>query len=474
MPTARPDDRLEIPMTELAGARRDGRRAIAATAAIVVVLGGAFGLARLSEPSRSAASPSAIAPLERSPGAASGGPTAPDGVSPGPSAARRSVGPRVEALPDIARVALPGSPEVTLVERSGVGLRDLRIRVWTPDDARVRTTTTFAAALPTEDVSAILPLVAPDRRHAILIIPSGRPAVSADSARLVGPRGPPLWSTDGVMAASGGVWSSDSRTVVVAGQPRTWWIVRLARGGGTATGQKVTLPPAIFLPTQMPYGSLSPLILEPRTVPLGFSADGSWIYGGVISPETGILFGQFRVSSDGATVEALPDFRVGERDGLVPRSGTVGSRTVDPSSGRVVSARINGNTTGGPVVVQVRGPDAAHLFTVDAPVTIGVEWGEAGGLYALISDKQIFPDRVDLVRYDPDGHASDPLFTTGSLTSASLVGVRDGYAVIGLLATRPAFDARIVAVDLADPSRATALPFGTDPSVVLIAAGLDR
>jgi hypothetical protein len=472
MPTPRPEDRLEIPLTELSGARRDGRRAIAAAAAIVVVLGGAFGLARLSEPAQGTASASAIARSDRSPGAS--GRTTADGASPEPSAARRSVGPRVETLPDIARVALPGSPEVTLVERAGVGLRDLRIRVWTPDDARVRTTTTFAAALPTEDVSAVLPLVAPDRRHAILIIPSGRPAVSADSARLVGPGGPPLWSTDGVMAASGGVWSGDSRTVVVAGQPRTWWIVRLASGGETATGRKVTLPSAIFLPTQIPYGSLSPLILEPRTVPLGFSADGSWIYGGVISPETGILFGQFRVSSDGATIETLPDFRVGQGDGLVPRPGTVGTRTVDPSSGRVVSARINGNTTGGPVVVEVRGPDAAYLFSVDAPVTLGADWGEAGGLYALTSDKQIFPDRIGLVRYGPDGHASDPSFTAGSVTSASLVGVRDGYAVVGLLATRPALDARIVAVDLADPTRVTALPFGTDPSVVLIAAGLDR
>jgi hypothetical protein len=236
----------------------------------------------------------------------------------------------------------------------------------------------------------------------------------------------------------------------------------------------VTLPPAIFLPTQIPYGSLSPLILEPRTVPLGFSADASWIYGGVISPETGILFGQFRVSSDGEAVETLPDFRVGMNDGLVPRPGTVGTRTVDPSSGRVVSARINGNTLGGPAVVEVRGPDAAHLFTVDAPVTFGVDWGEAGGLYALTAVKQIFPDRVDLARYDADGHPSDPLFSAGTLTSASLVGVRDGYAVVGLLATRPAFDARIVVVDLADPARATALSFRTDPSTVLIAAGLDR
>src|SRR5262249_22711646 len=147
------------------------------------------------------------------------------------------------------------------------------------------------------------------------------------------------------------------------------------------------LPFDLYLPKPIPPGSLTVSPLEPRTVPLGFSADGSWIYGGVISPDLGIMIGEFRVASDGARVEHLDDFRVRQPDGLVPRPGTIGSHTVDPSTGRVASSLIS---TGDLPSIDVRGPDSAFLFSLGSGTTLGYDWGDRGALYALTADTLLY------------------------------------------------------------------------------------
>jgi hypothetical protein len=191
----------------------------------------------------------------------------------------------------------------------------------------------------------------------------------------------------------------------------------------------------------------------------------------VISPELGMLIREFRVASDGSAVEVVTDFRVGRPDGLVPRPGTLGTRTVDPATGRVATSRINADTTGGPRTVEVRAPDSGHLFNVPGGVTFGWEWSSDGELYALVSDTFLYADSIQLLRIDPDGTSGPPLVTTGPLTGGALVGVRDGFAVLGFVATRPDDASQLVAVDLANPGRMTALP---DPGEGLLAATLDR
>lgn len=460
MTAARPPDRLDVPVERVAGGRNQFRRAAAVAVAIAMVVGGAFGLARWSEeagrPIVADGSPSVI---DASGVAAS--------ASARPSA--RSARPRVETLLPVDSVPLGGAPEVTLARVTGDDESGIEILVWTPDDARTRTVAVIPKVLPPRRAAAVFPVVAPDRRH--LLVVAASPGSGHDSATVYDDAGHGLWTGDQLTAASGALWSADSRLVVVAGQPRQWHLVGIDRPG-RAVDRLVTLPGDVFLPTPIPQGSISLPDLEPRTVPLGFSADGSWIYGGVISPELGVLIGKFRVSSDGRTVQRLLDFRVGQADGLAPRAGTEGIRTVDPITGRIATSRVNSDTTGGPRSVEVRGPDSAFEFVIHAGVTLGAEWAANGDLYALTANTLLYPDSIELVRIDEDGEPGPAILSTGPLTAGALIGVRDGYAIVALVASRPTNAVQLVAVDLAAPERITALPLG--PSMQVIAAGLDR
>lgn len=457
MTNPRDDGRFEVPIDRLAAGRGQARRAGAVAAAIVVVVGGAFAAARLRDGDVARPAPGASEVAVRPSGS----------VRP----SRPPVSPRVELLPRIAAVPLPGGPETTLVEQAGVEGTDLRIVVWTPDDARTRTIRTIRDVIRRDEPSPPVPVLAPNRRHVLLLGSSTTGDPGLDQASVVDDTGRTLWTGDHVSASSGGLWSADSRLVVVPGRPRLWHLVSLDHPGN-AVEVTVTLPFDVYVPYPVPNGWLTFSSLEPRTVPVGFSADGAWIYGGVISPETAMLIGQFRVSVDGARVEPVATFGAGRPDGIVTRPGTPGTGLVDSSTGRVVTSRINPDTTGGPRSLEVRGPDAAYQFTVDAGATFGAQWGGDGFLYALTGDTLLYPDAIELRRFAADGTADPALLSVGSLTAAALIGVRDGYAVVGLLATRPETASEIVAVDLAHPERLTGLPL--DPDVPLLAATLDR
>jgi hypothetical protein len=463
MPSPRDDGRFEVPVGRLPGGSGGSRRAGAAAAILAVSVGGAFLAARIAERDSAApaTAPEGSAVVARASGAA----------TPGPSASpRRSAGPRIEALPAIGRVPLPGAPEVTLLERAGDGGADLRVVVWTPDDARTRTIRQIPRVVERGDPGPVFPLLAPNRRH-VLLFGSSTATTGPDTAAVLDDEGHTLWTGAGVTATSGGLWSADSRLVVVPGQPRVWHLITLSRPGH-AMDRAVTLPFDVYVPYPVPRGWLTFSSIEPRTVPLGFSADGAWIYGGVISPELGMLVGQFRVAVDGSAVEPVADFRVGRPDGLVPRQGTSSSESVDPATGRVVSSRINSDTTGGPRTLEVRGPDESFQFALADGVTLGAAWGTDGDLYTLGADAFLYPESLELRRTDAAGTTGPALFTTGPLTTGALVGVRDGFAVVALLAGRPQAQIEFVVVDLAHPERVTALPL--DATVSLVGATLDR
>jgi len=467
MTSPRDDGRLDVPIARVAEGRGGARRAAAVAATVVLVVGGAFAAARLEERAAAVGAPSAA------PGAS---PIAarPSGSPAASTRPRPSGGARVETLPQLARAPLPGAPEVTLLERTGPTGADLDVVVWTPDDGRSRTIRPIPNAAADPDGSArdaVVPILAPNRRHLVVFGRSSNATPDLDEASVLDDSGRTLWSTIGVNAISGAAWSADSRLVVVPGQPRVWHLVSLDRPGH-ATDDPVTLPFDVYVPYPVPNGWLTFSSIEPRTVALGFSADGGWIYGGVISPDLGMLIGQFRVAVDGSRVEPVADFGVGRPDGLVPRPGTAGSQTVDPVNGRVATSRVNSDTTGGPRTLEVRGPDEAFLFAAGGGVTLGAAWGADGSLYTLSSDSLLYPESIELRRIRPDGATEPALMTTGPLTSGALVGVRDGFAVAALLAARPRPGIELVVVDLAEPERATGLRI--DPSIVLVGATLDR
>ena len=464
------DDALEVPVERLPGGRGQRRRAMVAVVSILALVGGAYGLARLTADSRG------TPPIGGSPGPMTARGSVTAGPSPAASSARPSNAPRVEKLLDLQDRALDGAPHVTFVEEDGL---DLRLREWTPG-AGLATVRTVPDVVTASD-SGVVPVLAPSGNRIVLLGldaaasgtggSGGTVGTGVDQARLIDPAGRVLWAASDLAVQSGAVWSADARTVVVAGNGRRWHVVTI-EGDETAIDRIVQLSGAVFLPFPMPIGSISTPRVDPRTVPLGFSADGRWVYGGVISPELGFLIGEFRVALADGTVEQILDLGIRRADGLVPQSGTLGGRLVDPASGRIANWRVNADTTGGPPTLEVRNADNEFAFVVHGATPLGSGWDGDGGLEVLAADSLLFPDEVTLVRVAPDGTAGLPILRTGPVTSAGFIGTRDGYAAIVVSVTRPSPAAQVVLVNIADPARISAVPIAIDDSASIIGADL--
>jgi hypothetical protein len=207
-------------------------------------------------------------------------------------------------------------------------------------------------------------------------------------------------------------------------------------------------------------------------LPLGFSADGRWIYGGFVSPELGTFNSPFRVARDGPRIEWSTTLGVGRRDGLVPVQDSLGQRLVDPTTGRIANWRINSNISGGPPTIEVRRPDNGFDFLVHAATPIGSAWGRAGDLFILSADSLLFPKQSVVVRYGVDGVESEPLIEIGPVTGTGLLGYRDGFIGLGITVTRPEVASQIVLVDVADSTRRTALALPTEMTELMTAIRL--
>lgn len=461
MTERRDDSPFEVPVKQLAGGQGQRRRALVAALSIAAVVGGAIGLATVTEngaPGSSATSGSTVARASAPGASGSAGPA---------SSTSRSSRPRVEALPDIPNQPLAGAPHLTVVEQDGL---DLRVRDWVPG-AELTTVRTVPGAVKASDPT-VFPVLAPTGERILLFTLGDGQAGSggsSDGARLIDRAGRVLWTGADLAAQSGAVWSGNGRMVIIAGNGRRWHLVSIA-AGGAATDRVVRLPGEVFLPAPT---SISASRLDPRTVPLGFSSDGRWAYGGVVSPELGILTSEFRVAVHGPTVERVLDLGVGRPDGLAPRPGTLGGRVVDPVSGRIANSRVNADTTGGAPTLEVRNADSSFAFDVVRAAPLGSAWGTDGGLYVLSADNFLFPARTVLERIGSDGSAGPPIVATGPITSAGLIGLRNGYAAIVVSVTRPSTAAQIIIVDVADPARTTALELPGDASASIVAAELE-
>jgi hypothetical protein len=460
MTTPGPDERFEVPVERLARGRRDGRRAALAAMTIVAVVGTALGLARWT-------SDAGIGTPGESP--APNGSEAARAVASAPAdrvAPRRSAGPRIERLLDLPDRALDGAPHLLLVEQDGSDLRLLR---WTAGGGLTQVTTIPGATAGL--TGPVGPLISRSADRIVVLSQDDRPGSVAGAARLVDLRGTILWTGDDVEVQSGAVWSSDDRQVVIAGQGRQWHLVSVA-DAGRAADRVVALPGEIFLPSPTPIGSISIPRVAPRTVPLGYSADGRWIYGGIVSRELGIVVGEFRVSRDGRRVERVMDVGVGRDDGLSPEPGTLGGRIVDPATGRVANWLVNVASTGRAPTLEVREPDSAFAFALDVGSPLGSEWVGDGSLVVLSSDSALFPDALTLARVDGDGSVGSPILETGPVNGGTLLGVRGGFASMAVATATPDAAAQVVLVDIDDPARAAALLLPSGGSGAIIAAEL--
>ena len=452
------DGSFEVPVRDLAGGRSEGRRATVVAAALVAILGAAFGLARLSEPG-SEAGPSVAPDAALADGTASPMPTPSRRVDPEE---------RVERVLDAQDRALAGAPTVQLAALAG---RDLRFVEWVPGSG-LRDVRTISRVV--DDGQFAIPVVAPVGDRIVLLIQGT--VGGSDEARIVDGRGRTLWTGTEIAGPSGALWSADGLLAVFAGEGRRWILVDVPQAGTRVSDavreRVVDLPGEVFLPLSVTNGSITLPRTMPRTVPVGFSADGRWIYGGIVSPELGIVIGEFRVRTDGSEVERVLDFGVGRPDGLAPRPGTIGGRLVDPTSGRVANWRINPDATAGAPILEVRRADSSFAFTVPVGTPLGSAWSDDGSLVVLSADAPLFANEIRLAEVGPDGTMGPPLLETGPLTAAGLVDVRGGWAAALLWASRPTSAAQLVLVDLADPSRIAATTLPTEDEAVIVGGAL--
>jgi hypothetical protein len=440
------DGHYEAPVARLAGSGAGVRRARIAAVVVAVVLGSAVGLAIV--PGLLPAPPNPL-PSSRI-------------ALPAPSA--RPSNHRVEALVDLPDQAIPGAPRPVLIERRGDDARLLR---WTTGEGLSEISTIPGVFAGLGDVPVVVRSPASDR----LFVLSIGTADAGDHGRLVDAGGTILWEGDGFTALPGAVWSPDGQTLVAATQGGQWRVVTIH--GAAAQARFANLSGGNGPDAAAPSDRPGPLDLVPRTVPLGFSRDGQWIYGAAISPQLATIISEFRISTVGDRAETVTSFRVGRPDGLLPRPGTIGGRIVDPSTGRIADWRTNSDVAGGPPTIQVRDADGTFAFIVDTESPLGSAWGADGGLYVLTADTILFPERTTLVRVGRDGAVGDPIFETGPVGGAALVGVTNGFAAIGVTVGRPSNASQLVLVDVADPARTAAIGLPADDGGSFIAADLE-
>jgi hypothetical protein len=440
----RPDDErrdaaLEVPLGPVGGGSDGRRRAVVVLSAGVAIVAVAFALAALPPKDRPAPSDETAllgVPLPAflpSPSRPIPSPSAP---GPRPSSSRH------EALPQLANEALAHAPNPVLVERLG---DDARLVAWNPGDP-LRVVRTFRNAFTAETQYAY---VSPDGASLVVATFEAGDTEAQDIARLLTNDGRVVWESDGITTSGGIVWSSDSRKVALLGGHGTWWVVTLD-ATGTALSQRIdvgdkhaaapTLSPGA-LPSTTPSSSRAAL------VPVGFSADGRWLYGAPFPGYGGSTRPTIRVSIPGGIVEPISGAAIGgpARIGRVDGLGGL-----DPRTGRAIRWGPSASVPGGPPILEVTKPDGSIAYRVEVRIVLGAAWEATGELVILEADGFPYPTRLRLLPIAPDGTIGRPILSTGSVAWGGLLGVRNGFAAMALETRQPTDGRQLVMVDLAD------------------------
>ena len=430
------DGALEVPIAPVRGQGGGRRRAGAVVSGAIVVIGIAIVLANL--PSRDRSPSTGDVALQGSPGVADG--TPPGEALPSPSLPRpQASSSRHEALLSVGNEPLTEAPNVVLIERVG---DDAQLMAWNPGDP-LRVAGTFPNAFTGDSQTAV---VSPDASSLVVatIHPGGEDA--EDAARLVNDKGRVLWEGTGITTLRGITWSSDSSKVVLVGAPGIWWVVTVV-GAETATAQRITVggepAPAASPPRAGPSASPSNDLLD--LTPVGFSADGAWLYASPV-PRTGGTAGPtVRVSVPGGIVDTIMEY---SSSGPARMAADDGLHGIDPATGRTIRWGPNASIPGGPPTVEVTDANGAVAYRIETGVVLGAAWQAGGDLLILAADGFPFPTRLRLLPIAPDGTLGAPVLSTGSVAWGGLLGVRDGYAALAIGTRQPTDSTQLVMVDL--------------------------
>jgi hypothetical protein len=458
MADERPDDRLDVPIEPVGASGRDRRRAFVAFAAVVSAFGFAIALAVLTSPPN----PAPHIAIATSPVGPNG---TPGSANPPTSAASQQppTSTRHEKLLPIASRTLPDAPEPYVIRQVG---SDGEVHAWSPGDDALHLVERFPGAVEGDHATKFA-FLSPDGQWLLVLTVAGKSLESDDTARLVDADGRVAWESGGVTGFGGIAWSPDSRGLVLSAGPETWWLLRITGGDVTAREIAVSAAPR---PDASPSAIASPSgLVGSRLRPIGFSVDGSAVYGALTSAIDGTVQPAIRVPVAGGPVEPISAYPVRGSARLAP--STAVNQVVDPTTGRTATWGLNASIPGGPPAIEVRAADATIAYRLQIGVALGLEWSDDGRLIVLDADGFPFPNRMSLVPVAHDGKVGAPLVTTGPVDSGGILGLQGDYAVLVFRTVRPSDQTQVVVVGLADGA-SSALVLSPEETVDIVGGGL--
>jgi hypothetical protein len=343
-------------------------------------------------------------------------------------------------IPPVATTPLPAAPDVYLWSAADDGT--IRTWLWAPGQP-LKAFLNFSGGIPGS---------ANDVRRTVVAAPDGRAFAVAETMASSGNGQFRIVNADGangpIVKAQGDwtiVWAADGSRVAYGILPEPW-TVATAQAGGSWTVHT-------YDPTNEPAALFA------------FSTDGAWLYGYKTQVEADFWERPVRLNLKTGAYADLKAYPAGT-DGVAITNGTSKADQVDSATGRVVDAgtaqeggwetrdgttrtplspAVGGGAEGEPAVW---GPDG--LLVIDH-----VKAGSAGR-----------SDGVSLVTYGLRDDAPAPVFTmSGGTYRAGLLGVRNGYALLGIGADagqttavgQPYWDEAIM-IDVADGTTAVLVP----------------
>ena len=330
---------------------------------------------------------------------------------------------RLETLPDIANIAIVGAPSPVFFRRVG---DDAEVLFWQPGERGLRPLRTIKDGFKEIASAPLIGTLSPDKQTLFVRgfdnLTSGQPdrglLTSVDGA---------TWDTSRLGGTFGWAWKPDSRAIVVSAGPATWLLVEF--GGGSAVEREIVVDPRLE-----PLRPRQPGLDAPRVTAAGFSRDGRWIYG-LQSRGDGTFLPAVRVSAADGSVETVVAFPVDGPEAIVPSDDL--SSTLDPLTSRSIDPRSLGFLPVRPGKFDIHEADGRLAWSLDVGSVLSAAWMEDGRLVISEADQYPNPSRTEVSIVEADGNRRTTILETGPVTGASIAGLFDGHALVGIVADQP-------------------------------------
>ncbi len=353
------------------------------------------------------------------PGVAQASPGASPDATPDPTP-RRSPRPTLPPLPEIPNEVMLDAPHPAFYARRG---EDLEIRHWVPGFDELQLAATIPGAfegMVGGDSAVTLP--SPDGRAA-LILTYGRADGVEGPVRLVTDSAGTIWEGTTIMPGRA-VWSADSRFLALMEDQDSWWIIDTAAFPPSPMTVDVPQPSGAPEPSPRPFEPFS----VDRIVPIAFSADGTYLYGGEMTIDSGWQ-SIIRIAVDTTEVEPIDELPVtGPAAATVVGFGYQSDR--DPLTGRTATFDQTG-----PAVLE---PDGTVAFRLAVPGAIlAMVWAGDGRLITVETEGRDEIGTIRVTPWTPDGTQGPPLLVTSHPAWVSLTDIRDGHLLLGFVSDFP-------------------------------------